>query len=714
MPLKQAARGARRPLPWMALLAAAQAWAQTGEEDRVPGALAPVEVRGSAWRNATTEGSGAYGATHATVGGKDATPLLEIPNSVSVITRQRIEDQNLQTAEDALREVTGVTVTPWDGATYQIRSRGYFLEPSYDGIPSYGGLNATQQFDLAMFDRVEVLRGPAGLFQGSGQPGGTVNFVRRQGLSQFGGSATASAGSWSQYRAEASVGGPLNEAGTLRSRLVMAGHDREFYYERAESRKGMVYATLDHDLSPSTTLSVYGAYQDDKTSPFSGLPAYADGRFLDVPRSTNPYPSWAVYDTTTTLLATELGHRFDSGWKLRARYAHYTQDWGLRDSFPNTGVNVSTGQATYTRRGWDSETVRDLVDVYTAGPFMLLGRQHMATLGWSHGRHTNDTDYGAQDTVTGIPILDPDAVPEPMIPPYVRHYSDETIQRGVYGQVRLSLSERVTTVLGARSGDFHVRSRSRLAGAPPPAWTQGARARDEVTPYAGLVLHLAEQVTAYTSYADIFMPQTQRDADGRMLDPRVGRQVELGMKGSFRDDRLQAAAAVFRMNDRNRAYPDPDHSGSFLQIGETEVRGWEAELSGSPTAALHMSLGYTRLDTEYLKHQTLGGTPLSLFEPKHSLKAYANYRFAGSPWSLGGGAQLTSAVMGTGQEGVREQGGHGIYNLQGGYRHSAATTLSLSINNLFDRTYYARVGGLNSYNTYGEPRNWLLTVRTVY
>jgi outer membrane receptor for ferric coprogen and ferric-rhodotorulic acid len=695
----------------LALLAAGSACAQTAASTETGRTLNPVVVRSQALDNATTEGKDSYAATHATVGGKEAVPLLEIPQSVSVITRQRIEDQNLQTVGDALREVTGVTVTPWDGATVQIRSRGYSLEPSFDGMPSFGGLTQTQQFDLAMFDRVEVLRGPSGLFVGSGQPGGTVNFVRRQGLSRFGGSAALLAGSWSNYRAEASIGGPLDTAGRLRSRLVAVAQDRDFFYDRASSRKGMVYGTLDFDLSPATTLSLYGAYQDDKTNPFSGLPAYADGRFLDLPRSTNPYPSWAVYDTTTAMLAAEVEHRWDSGWKLRARYTRTTQELGLRDSYPTTGINVNTGLVNYARRGWDSRDARDLVDVYASGPFALLGRQHVATLGWNYGRVGNHTAYGAQDTVPGISFLNPDAVPAPSIPPFVRGYQDENVQSGVYGQVRWNLTDALTVVTGARSSNIRARSRSTVPTAPVPAWTAGARESGEVTPYAGVVVHLAENVTAYASYSDIFIPQTAREAGGRVLDPRVGKQIELGTKASLLEGRLQASAAVFRTRERNRSLTDTANPGFFLQAGEVEIKGWEAEVSGSPLRNLQMSLGYTRLDTEYLTHQTLAGSAFTLFEPRHSLKAYAHYRIDNSPWSIGGGAQITSGVIGTGVTGLREEGGYGIANLQVGYRISPQASVSVAVNNLFDRTYWARVGTLNSYNTYGEPRSVSATLR---
>jgi len=111
-------------------------------------------------------------------------------------------------------------------------------------------------------------------------------------------------------------------------------------------------------------------------------------------------------------------------------------------------------------------------------------------------------------------------------------------------------------------------------------------------------------------------------------------------------------------------------------------------------------------------HQTLAGTQFTLFEPRHSLKGYANDRLGGSQWSVGGDVQITSGVIGTDAAGTREEGRYGVASVQVGYQISPQTSVSLAVNNAFDRKYYARVGGLNSYNTYSDPRNAMLTLRT--
>ncbi len=171
--------------------------------DGVP-TLGEVEVQGTPLDAATTEGSGSYTSGAVTVAGKEAVPRREIPNSVSVVTRQQMDDQAMVTVTDALKQATGVNmVTNVPGQSW-FSARGYNLGMMYDGMPAYDSLSGYQQFDLAIYDRVEVLRGPAGLLQGSDEPAGVVNLVRKKARADFAASATLSAGSWNSTRASQS------------------------------------------------------------------------------------------------------------------------------------------------------------------------------------------------------------------------------------------------------------------------------------------------------------------------------------------------------------------------------------------------------------------------------------------------------------------------------------------------------------------------------
>ena len=259
----------------------------------------------------------------------------EIPQSISVITRQRIEDQNLITVADVLTQAVGVTVISNDTTQSQYLSRGHSLGVMNDGVPAYNALSGYQQIDLAVFERVEVLRGPAGVFQGSGQLGGVVNLVRKRAQREFGVTGQLSAGSWDNYAAQADVTGPLNADGSVRARAVLSATDRDYFYERTHTRKLLGYATLDWDIAPSTTLSFAATIQDDETDvPYMGLPALTSGDLIKVSRSTNPYPDWNLYEWNTKDFLAELNHRFDSGWDATIRLSRRDQDFLFQGRFP--------------------------------------------------------------------------------------------------------------------------------------------------------------------------------------------------------------------------------------------------------------------------------------------------------------------------------------------------------------------------------------------
>ena len=651
-----------------------------------------------------------YAPGSATVGGKAPLRLIDIAQSVTVFTEQRIRDQNLFTLGDVMQQAPGVSVLPYDGANPDFRARGYSLEQSYDGIPAASPGSGTQEFELAIYDRIELLRGPAGITQGAGQPGGVINFVRKRGLREARVSAVASAGSYDNRRVEIDAGGPLNAQGTVRGRAVATFQDRDYFHDVTHDRKWLGYLALDADLASATVLSLAFARQvDDLDSGSMGLPAYLDGRFLEVDRSTHVFPSWNRLFWATNESSVELTHQLGAGWEVRARAVHRTVDKFYKDGYPSTGVNPATMRATYTRRAAGLDFQRTGADLYASGPFALLGRTHQLVVGYNWEQRLASNRNVTYAAVPNVDIFQPDSVPEPS-GDYTRGSDSRVTQAGLYSQARLSLADAFTLALGARVTRYRSESRA-IAPSPVTPFVTGAKERGEVTPSAALLWHLAPTLNAYVSYADIFFPQALFDASGKVLDPRVGQQMELGAKGVFLDGRLNASAAVFRSQDRNRAL----YTGVgdiYTAAGTVDVRGVEFEVGGRPLPDLNLSAGYTWLSTEYGVHPTLEGSQWSTFEPKHSVKLYARWQPA---WMrgvfLGGGVTANSALLGSGVAGVREQGGYAVANAQAGYTFANGITMSLAVSNLFDRNYWARVGGLNTYNIYGDPRSVLLSAR---
>lgn len=683
--------------------------------------LPEVLVHGQRLR-AETEGSGTYAAAAATVAGKVALTPREIPQSVSVLTRQQMDDQGMVTMVDALQQVTGVNVIANDTTQSQYLSRGFSLGVMQDGVPSHSGLTAVHQFDLALYDRVEVLRGPAGILQGTSEPGGVVNLVKKRPRDTFAAAVTASTGSWNNNRVEGDITAPLNAERSLRGRLVVSDEDRHYYYDRARTNKWLAFGALEYDLSPATTLSLSFAAQDSRSkAPSSGLPKYKDGNFLKVDRSTNVVPDWVVYSYYTEETSASVEHRFANKWVAKASYSHRTQNSFSKDAWPSSGVNRATGTVdAYNRSQYTSDDRRDGLDAFINGPFDLFGRTHNLLLGVNAEVYNSRSKSGSASTVANVSLADAASLPEPSFT-YTSGSESERAQSGVYSQLRLSLADPVTLVLGGRATNFKAKSRN-VSPSTQSAWRDGAQANNQFTPYGGLIVDVTRQVSLYGSYADIFVPQTQLKADGNALDPRVGKQYEVGSKGEFFDGRLNASLAFFNIRDKNRAYRDPAYPAAstpyYLNAGEIESKGWEAEVSGSPMAGLELMAGYTRLETRYLSDRTLQGKEYSIQSPRDSLKLWANYRFNQDSLrglNLGLGTIVSSgAGSSRGNRNVETQGGYAVVNALVGYQIDKNYSVSLAANNLFDRNYYATVGTFTAYNFYGEPRNLMLTFRARY
>jgi outer membrane receptor for ferric coprogen and ferric-rhodotorulic acid len=653
-----------------------------------------------------------------TVGSKTPEKLREIPSSVSVITEQRIEDQKFTTLAEALTGVTGVTVIPNDGTQSQYKSRGYALAVMNDGVPASSALSGYQQYDLAIYERVEVLRGPAGVLQGSSDPGGTVNLVRKRGRDEFGASTSFTGGSWDDYRAVVDVTGPMNESRSLRARLVGTYQDRDSFVHVNTDTKSLGYATLDWDVGSNTTLSASLIAQNDRDrGPYLGLPAAQDGGLLHVPRSTGLAQDWEIYKWQTYDYSMGATQRFSDGWVIKLTVSRRDQSNFSHDSYTWDPVNTSTNTVPYVRREYDYDYQRRSADLFLSGPVRLFGRTHSLLIGYNYD--SLDTTYGGVSLVSDaqaivVPFDRPDLVPDFHLP-YNEGGETKTLQRGFYAQARVSVTDPLTIVGGARYSDFDIRSRN-IAPSVPSAWKQGNKDENKLTPYGGVVYDLTRQISLYTSYSETFIPQsTLLKADRSALDPREGRQYELGSKGEFLDGRLNASVAIFKLRDRNRPLSDSAHPGFYVSAGEVESKGWEAELSGSPAPGYEVQAGYTRLDTQYLTATPAQqGQIFDALEPRHSWKVWAVRRFRereAAGVTLGLGFNTQSGITSTP---LRSEGGFTVASALLRYRVSGHLDVDFNANNLLDKVYYSRLGGSNLYNTYGDPRDYSVTVRASF
>lgn len=680
--------------------------------------LEPVRVQASRY-DVTSEGSGSYAAAGATIG-KSPLSLREIPQSVSVMTRTQMDEQGFTRVADAINYTTGISSSGYPD-TENFNSRGFAASLQYDGVPAQG--EGAPHLDLAVYDRIEVLRGPAGLLSGTAEPGGVVNLVRKRPTRELRFEGQLSAGSWNNYRAEADLSGPLNKDGTLRGRVVTAYQDKDQYYDQGGSKPATLYGVLEYDLTPSTTLGLTAFYSELDFRNFNGLAQFEDGSlpdrrsFLGPARTSNH----EVYE-----LGADLQHRFDNEWVFKASYSHKESTYKGFSSFALQPISLQTGLTNMQAGRIHNEFTWDQGDVSVTGPFNLFGREHSLTLGFNAARSNtktssrfsqfpnwdvlNDFDYGS--------LLDQ---------PILNQSQDIVTQSGIYASTRLKLHDRVTAVLGGRWSNYESKSRSVRPETGP--WdVSDAKASGEFTPFAGLILDVNDTISLYSSYAESFVPQSQQDYTGKTLDPRKGWQIEVGAKGEFLDGRLNGSVAVYRMRDTNRAVTDTDHVGCggsptgtcSRAAGLVQSQGWEMELVGNLAPGWDLGAGYTYTDVRYRRDSVLeneGQRFNANLVPKHLFRFWTHYRFQPQDWggrlngwSVGAGVQAQSNLFTSDVY----QGGYATVSAKIGYKPNERWEASLAVNNLFDRRYLSSVGYSTFLNIYGAPRNAMLNLKYRY
>lgn len=681
--------------------------------------LAPVTVLGS--DAATTEGTGSYTSPAVTLG-KSEDGLRQIPQSVSVVTRQLLDDQNLVSLDDAMRTVTGITVEAGSigGNHGNFYSRGYALDTiQVDGVntPASTGNDLSSGFGLAIYDRIEVLRGPSGLYQGAGDPGGTVNLVRKRAQKEFAFSGQVMAGSWDRYYAEADLTGPLDSDGRLRGRLVASYDDRGSFVDGVYTNKPLVYGTLGFDLTPDTTLTAGVTYQQYKGRPFFGLPGYTDGELLDVRRSTNLDPSWNHITEEITEYFADVEHRLSNGGRVKISGIYREQDEPDRMfGWSDCAVDPVTGDTCLVSWRYRSHWKTYGADAFLATPFRAFGRDHELTVGADYRDVHKNFRYGGGDTAD-INLYHPDNdVPKPDYQ-YTNGNDSQTQQFGLYARTNLRVTDAATVIAGGRLTwwDNHTRNRNAY-------FNQFSDTRSKIngkfTPYLGLVVDLTDQVSAYASYTSIFTPQTTTDASGQLLAPRKGKQVEIGLKGAFLENRVNAHAALFRMEDENRAMTDPDNPLFSMAAGTMRSEGFEAEVSGSPAPGWDITAGYAYTTTKTLKGtEEQKSQQYAFITPRHTFNLWTKYTFGSGSLeglSLGAGMRSVSSMYRLNGPVRFEQKPYTTVSAQVGYRFSKHVDATLTVNNLFDKVYYQRVWAAYGSNYYGEPRSVTLNLRARY
>lgn len=701
--------------------------------------------------------------------GKTVTPLKDVPNTITVVDREQIEAQNLFTLEDALTATNGITVNGVGSEDPSFLSRGFAISNYLvDGVP-------TMQFgfpgvvpDLFFYDRLEVLRGPAGLFSGSGNPAGSLNLVRKRPLGETRAQASLGYGSYDNLRGEIDVSTRIGANAGLRLGAMV--QDQDQFFDVAHRNRVAAFWVASIEIGDRTTLTFGASYDRFKPAIQSGLPGIlggtdgSEGQLLDVPRSTYLGADWNRFRSDTHDAFVEVVHRVSDRWTLRATGMIANVDridvYSYIGNQPVTPANQGvTNHIAY--RGDSFQDTRAF-DFNGIGGFDLFGREQTLIVGADYQARSSYSYFTRLSNYARINVFDPVSPTEPPLDPYgpLNYYPvqgtgatcpatstpivpapvncvlqsyggtySEVEQYGLYGQTRISPVAGLTLVGGGRLTWWDTNNQTLLPRLLPQT---GYSVDAQFTPYAGIVWDVTRDLNLYASYADSFTPQAgpagRQRPDGEAIQPLIGDQFEAGAKLSLMDERLLLSVAGYQITQSNRLFNDPDNPTVVLQIGKVRARGIEAEASGQILPGWRINGGYSYTKTRYLEdaNPIFEGLPLVPVVPEHMAKVFTNYAptegaLAGA--SIGGGVTWFSETWGGNLAVFRangtvqtpstivRQGGYAVVDLRAGYKLTEAVSLSVNVNNLLDRTYYARISSTGRGNYYGSPRTVFATLR---
>lgn len=680
-----------------------------------------VEADGAAAR---TEGTGSYTTGPMSTATRLPLTIRETPQTVTVITRQKMDDRGMTDIADVVRDAPGLFLSGSDGvARPAIRSRGFYVNNIIqDGLRvQHSSYIPTTLSSLAMYDRVEVVRGATGLYKGAGNPSASINMIRKRPTKEFEAKAEAYTGSWQQVGGFFDVGGGLTESGAIRARGVVSADDSDSFRDVEETKRKLYYGIVEADLDDSTMLTFGAHYQKDNRNGgwWYSLPITTSGTHYGFDRSTSFASDWEYLDQYSTTVFAELSRDLPANWKLdlkaRGNWMN-TDGLGSYIRYDTTGAN---GYRIYAWSG-DRKTETYNLDVTANGPFDLFGRTHDMVVGVSHGWQMQTTqDYSMGYIANNIDIFNfsSSSIARPSQSPTTNSRNVIT-EDAVHATARFSLLDPLSLITGGRLDWYDYDDRR---------GTGDYDVRAHLTKYAGLVLDIDDNHSTYVSYTDIFSPQSSVDAAGKVLEPIVGENYEIGVKGEYFGGALNATAAVYRINQKNRAVTVPDTSvctvGTSCSTASGLVRsqGIELEVQGAITTNWEVGAGYTFNKTEYIKDASNAkGAPFDTKIPEHMFKLSTVYKFKGDLEGLrvGGTLDVQSSMYAEGtNNGVswhNAQNPFGIVGVMLGYKPFEQMDVQLNIENLFDKTYYRTIGynvDYGSTDIYGEPRNFMLKAK---
>ncbi|MEG5140653.1 MULTISPECIES: TonB-dependent siderophore receptor [unclassified Microcoleus] len=633
------------------------------------------------------------------------TPIRDIPQSIQVVPQEVIQDQQVTRLDEALRNVSGVTyggtVT---GRGSEFGLRGFNDAPILrDGFRRYGSFGSFPE--VANLDRVEVLKGPASILYGEIQPGGLINLVSKQPLSEPFYEAELQLGNQTFVRPRFDISGPLTSDRSLLYRV-------NGLYQTSDSYRGFnqdnqrlsIAPTLTWKISDRANLTVSLEYIDDQRAADNGL-VVLGRRVVDVPRDRVASDPDDAIETQDLNVGYNFEYRFSDNWKLRNafRYASYNFDFNVI-GLQELGFDEKTATTDLFWASQDSQNKNYTLQTNIVGDFATGSIQHTlifgADISYSDQRLSTVGDF---ETPIPVNIFNPvyRSVPKPDEDTLASFGSNkiETSRYGFYVQDQISIFDNLKLLAGLRYDTAEQRNDSGEG-------SETTQNYNDFTPRVGIVYQPIPEISLYASYSRSFNPGSATTAGGGLIEPETGSGYEVGVKAELLDRRLAATLAYFDIKKQNVAVTDPNNSLFSIASGEQQSRGVELDISGQILPGWNIIAAYAYTDAEVTADTDRSLVGNRLFNvPKHSGSLWTTYEIQSG--------DLQGLGLGVGFSYVGERQGDlpNSFQVDSYFLPNAAVfyqrdnwRAAINIKNLFNVNYIESVTGSRaSGNQPGEP-----------
>ncbi len=534
-----------------------------------------------------------YNPANSTTSTGTDTLLRDIPLSIQVIPQEVLEDRNVVELGDALETAGGVVSVGGRGTSVfgpGFLIRGFPVNEGIfrDGIPAFS-LAPLNTNDL---ERVEVLRGPASILFGQGEPGGIINLVSERPLSEPFYEASLTAGSYENYRGDLDFSGPLNDARTVRYRLNVSYENYYSFRDFVDGERLIVSPALTWDIGEKTSIDFYGQYGSDRETIDEGIPVI-NNEIADVPRDRFLNEDFGEFEQEQFRLGYRLTHEVSDSFSIRhaLQYLQYEPERyaPLFDSIDETTGELNRlayfAGGTYRRFFTNAEAIAE---------FNTGSVQHQVLFGVEYRHDSEEPEFQFSDLYAPINIFDPVYTNDPydIEPTFFRDDNIDTIS--VYLQDQIELSPSLNLLAGIRYDSADQFRTTQELGQPRAEFEQ---TDSEFSPRFGVVYQPVEPLSLYASYTTSFNPSfgASRNPDNSTFEPETGRQFEVGLKADL-SEQLSLTLAAFDIRRRNVSTPDPNNPEFSVQTGEVTSRGIELTLGGEILPGWDITTAYTLLD----------------------------------------------------------------------------------------------------------------------